>query len=66
VAREALARGYRRLEWSVLNWNTSAIGFYRGLGASPHDGWTMYRIDDEPLERLARHAPPPSPASETG
>jgi GNAT superfamily N-acetyltransferase len=57
VARRAVERGCGRLEWSVLNWNTPAIGFYRGLGAKPMDEWTVYRIDDEPLKRLAKMAP---------
>ena len=49
--------GCGRLEWSVLNWNAPAIGFYRALGARPMDEWTVYRIDDEPLRRLAAIAP---------
>jgi len=53
VARRAVDRGCGRLEWSVLNWNTPAIGFYRGLGARPMDEWTVYRIDAEPLKQLA-------------
>ena len=53
VARLARERGCARLEWSVLNWNAPAIGFYRSLGARPMDDWTVYRIDDEPLARLA-------------
>ena len=32
-----------RVEWSVLDWNEPAIGFYRSLGANPVDGWTTYR-----------------------
>jgi GNAT superfamily N-acetyltransferase len=32
-----------RIEWNVLDWNESAIGFYRSLGAKPVDGWTTYR-----------------------
>ncbi len=36
--------GYGRLEWSVLNWNAAAIGFYESLGARPLEGWTMYRL----------------------
>lgn len=54
VARVAVARKCGRLEWSVLDWNAPAIGFYRGLGARPMDDWTVYRIDEEPLARLAR------------
>jgi GNAT superfamily N-acetyltransferase len=57
AARRAIERGCGRLEWSVLNWNDSAIGFYRSMGARPMDEWTVYRIDDEPLKRLAEIAP---------
>jgi GNAT superfamily N-acetyltransferase len=57
VARRAVERGCGRLEWSVLDWNAPAIGFYRSLGARPMDEWTVYRIDDEPLRRLAEIAP---------
>jgi GNAT superfamily N-acetyltransferase len=41
IARE---RGYGRVEWSVLNWNEPAIGFYRALGATPNDEWTVWRL----------------------
>jgi GNAT superfamily N-acetyltransferase len=58
VARRAVARGCGRLEWAVLDWNAPAIGFYRALGARPLGEWTVYRIDDEPLARLAALAPP--------
>jgi GNAT superfamily N-acetyltransferase len=57
VARRAVERGCGRLEWSVLDWNDPAIGFYRALGARPMDEWTVFRIDDEPLRRLAAIAP---------
>ncbi len=32
-----------RVEWSVLDWNTSSIAFYDALGARPVEGWTTYR-----------------------
>jgi GNAT superfamily N-acetyltransferase len=57
LSKQALALGYGRVEWSVLNWNEPAIGFYRSLGARAMDEWTVYRIDDEPLEHLAEHVP---------
>lgn len=57
VAKLAVERDCGRVEWSVLNWNEPAIGFYKGLGAGPQDEWTMYRIDDERLARLAEQAP---------
>jgi GNAT superfamily N-acetyltransferase len=52
LARECVEHGYARLEWSVLNWNEPAIGFYRALGAEPMSEWTVYRLTDEPLRRL--------------
>jgi len=57
VARLAVQRGYGRVEWSVLNWNAPSIGFYQSLGAIPQDEWTMYRLHEEPLARLAALAP---------
>jgi GNAT superfamily N-acetyltransferase len=42
IAKE---RGYARVEWSVLDWNTPAIEFYRALGARPMDDWTVWRLD---------------------
>jgi len=59
LASVAVERGCGRLEWSVLNWNEPAIGFYRSVGARPMDEWTVYRIDDEPLRRLAASASNP-------
>ncbi|WP_017556758.1 GNAT family N-acetyltransferase [Nocardiopsis baichengensis] len=52
LARLCVERGYRRLEWSVLDWNTPSIAFYRSLGAEPMDGWTVHRLDGEALGRL--------------
>jgi GNAT superfamily N-acetyltransferase len=66
VARSAVERGCGRLEWSVLDWNTPALGFYRALGASPLDDWTVYRIDDGPLARLAARAPRPQGETNPG
>jgi GNAT superfamily N-acetyltransferase len=40
VARDI---GCGRFEWSVLDWNQSAIDFYREFGAQPREGWTLYR-----------------------
>ena len=57
LARLALERGCGRLEWAVLDWNAPSIGFYRALGAQPMDEWTVYRLCDEPLSRLAALAP---------
>ena len=48
----AKARGYPRMEWSVLDWNEPAISFYENLGARRVDGWSTYRLSSEALERL--------------
>jgi GNAT superfamily N-acetyltransferase len=53
VAGLAVERGCARLEWSVLDWNEPAIGFYRKLGARPMDDWTVMRVDGGALARLA-------------
>ena len=42
-----------RLEWSVLDWNEPAIEFYKRLGATAQDAWTMYRVTGENLQKLA-------------
>lgn len=53
LAGLAVARGCGRFEWSVLDWNAPAIGFYRALGAEPLDDWTVMRVTGEALGRLA-------------
>jgi RimJ/RimL family protein N-acetyltransferase len=53
LGRLAVERGCGRVEWAVLNWNEPAIGFYKAVGARPMDEWTVYRIDDGALVRLA-------------
>src|SRR5258706_13051235 len=54
LARLAVERGCGRLEWSVLAWNTPAIGFYEKLGAVPMKEWQVYRLTGEALDRLGR------------
>lgn len=53
LARLCAERGYRRFEWSVLDWNEPSIAFYRSIGAVGMDGWTVQRLDGAALERLA-------------
>jgi GNAT superfamily N-acetyltransferase len=53
LAKIAVERGYGRLEWAVLDWNTPSIEFYRSLGAIPLDEWTAYRLTGDALSRLA-------------
>ncbi|HEY1378476.1 MAG TPA: GNAT family N-acetyltransferase [Gemmataceae bacterium] len=53
VARRAVEQGCGRLEWSVLDWNEPAIGFYRRLGAAPLDDWTGFRLTGDALRAVA-------------
>jgi len=53
IAKLAVDRGYGRFEWSVLDWNTSAIEFYRSIGAIPMDEWTVQRLTGDSLKKLA-------------
>lgn len=53
ITKLANERGYGRVEWTTLLWNTTAIEFYESLGAKPNDAWTTYRLSGEWLERLA-------------
>jgi GNAT superfamily N-acetyltransferase len=55
LADECVQRGLERLEWSVLDWNP-ATEFYKAMDAVPMDGWTVYRLADEPLKALAAQA----------
>jgi GNAT superfamily N-acetyltransferase len=55
LAEIAVERGYGRVEWWVLDWNTASIEFYRSLGAHPQDGWTVYRLDGAALTALGSH-----------
>jgi GNAT superfamily N-acetyltransferase len=57
LAQECVDKGYGRFEWSVLDWNEPALGFYRSLGALPLDEWTVQRLTGEALDRLASGRP---------
>jgi GNAT superfamily N-acetyltransferase len=52
LARTAVERGYGRLEWAVLDWNSDAIRFYESLGARPMAEWTTYRLAGPALAAL--------------
>lgn len=53
LANVAKERHCGRLEWWVLDWNEIAINFYKKLGAKAMDEWTVYRVTDEALDKLA-------------
>ena len=52
VAGLARDRGCGRMEWSALDWNETAISFYRGMGAKMLDDWRLFRLDEEGLANL--------------
>ena len=56
LAAITVERGCGRLEWSVLKWNTPAIGFYEKLGAVPMEEWQVFRLTGEALHRLGETA----------
>ena len=53
LAKIARDRGCGRMEWAVLNWNEPAIKFYRLLGATPMNEWTVFRLTREEITKLA-------------
>ena len=57
LAKIALDRDCGRLEWSVLDWNDLAIGFYKRIGAKPMDEWTTFRMTGGALRDLAAKSP---------
>jgi GNAT superfamily N-acetyltransferase len=54
LAKLATERKCGRVEWSVLDWNTPAIGFYQKLGAVAKDEWTVHRLTGQALDQLAK------------
>ena len=53
LAKECVANGWSRLQWSVLDWNTPAIEFYKSLGAVLVDEWKLCRLGGPALTALA-------------
>ncbi|GAB4535171.1 MAG: GNAT family N-acetyltransferase [Pleurocapsa sp.] len=53
VAQLAVERGVGRFEWSVLDWNSSAIAFYQNMGATVLPDWRICRVTDKALQNLA-------------
>jgi GNAT superfamily N-acetyltransferase len=53
LAKVAKERGCGRIEWTVLDWNELALGFYQRIGGSHMSEWLHYRLDSEAIERLA-------------
>ena len=56
LAQRCVAQGWTQFEWSVLDWNTPSIEFYKSLGAVMLDEWTGARISGGALNALAERA----------
>ncbi|TMJ50182.1 MAG: GNAT family N-acetyltransferase [Alphaproteobacteria bacterium] len=56
LAKLCVQNRWSRLQWSVLDWNTPSIEFYRSLGAVLMDEWTVCRVNGEALAALAKEA----------
>jgi GNAT superfamily N-acetyltransferase len=54
LARIAVDRNCGRMEWAVLDWNTSAVGFYQRLGARVLEDWRVCRVTGAQLTALAQ------------
>jgi len=53
LAREAMDRGCARIDWAVLDWNTTAMDFYCAIGGRPQSGWQPWRLDEAAIKALA-------------
>lgn len=58
LAQQAVEKNCGRFEWSVLDWNQSAIEFYRAAGARPMSEWTIFRMEGQALADFASGAAP--------
>jgi GNAT superfamily N-acetyltransferase len=56
LAKQCIANGWSRLQWSVLDWNTPSIDFYKSLGAVLMDEWTICKVSGPALTALAKGA----------
>ena len=54
LAQACVANGWSRLQWSVLDWNTPSIEFYRSLGAVMMEEWTTCKVAGPALVALAK------------
>ena len=54
LASQAVKHNCPRFEWIVLDWNKPSIDFYEAMGAKPLSEWTVYRLENEALQDLAK------------
>lgn len=57
LAKLCIENGWSRMQWSVLDWNTPSIDFYKSLGAEMMDEWKLVRINGAALSQLAEAKP---------
>ena len=57
LAKLCIENGWSRVQWTVLDWNTPSIDFYKSLGAVMMDEWTVCRVNGEALRKLAKAVP---------
>ena len=57
LARLCVDNGWSRLQWSVLDWNTPSIDFYKSLGAQMMDEWKLCKVTGAALSQLAKATP---------
>lgn len=53
IAKLATEQNYERITWEALNWNKSAIDFYKKLGATHQAEWDMFKLEGDTIKRLA-------------
>ncbi len=54
IAQIGVERNCGRMEWAVLNWNRPAVRFYESMGAKPLADWTLFRLKDEQIKKVAK------------
>jgi GNAT superfamily N-acetyltransferase len=57
LAKLCVENGWSRLQWSVLDWNTPSIDFYKTLGAQMMDEWKLCKVTGAALSQLAKAKP---------
>lgn len=51
VLKYAYQQQLKRVEWAVLDWNTTAVDFYKNSGAVVFDDWRIAQMDEQQLKK---------------
>jgi GNAT superfamily N-acetyltransferase len=57
LAKLCIENGWSRMQWTVLDWNTPSIDFYKSLGADMMDEWKLCKLTGAALSQLAKAKP---------